>query len=91
MNTLDFKAKILKNIDKAKLTLEADKLTPEADKIKLEALLKCITTTISDTKIEHEYRCVCKHVIDCILDTAFTIVSVGAGFWLLSQILDNIF
>jgi hypothetical protein len=84
MNTLDFKAETLKNIDKSKLTLEADK-------IKLEALLKCITTTISDMKIEHEYRCVCKHVIDCILDTAFTIVSVGAGFWLLSQILDNIF
>lgn len=84
MNTLDFKAETLKNIDKSKLTLEADK-------IKLEALLKCITTTISDTKIEHEYRCVCKHVIDCILDTAFTIVSFSAGFWLLSQILDNIF
>jgi hypothetical protein len=84
MNTLDFKAETLKNIDKSKLTLEADK-------IKLEALLKCITTTSSNMKIEHEYRRVCKHVIDCILDTAFTIVSVGAGFWLLSQILDNIF
>lgn len=83
MNTLDFKAETLKNIDKAKLTLEADK-------IKLEALLKCIAT-ISDMKIEHEYRRVCKHVIDCILDTAFTIVSFVAGFGLLSQILDNIF
>lgn len=84
-DALDFKTETLKNIDIAN-----SKLKLEADKIKLEALLKCITT-ISDMKIEHEYRCVCKHVIDCILDTAFTIVSFSAGFWLLSQILDNIF
>lgn len=83
MNTLDVNAETLKNIANSKLKLEVDK-------IKLEALLKCIAA-ISNTKIEHEYRHIRKYVNNIMFDTVFTVVSFVAGFWLLSQILDNIF
>lgn len=83
MNTLDFKVETIKNIDNSKHKLEVDK-------IKLETLLKCIAIT-SNTKIEHEYRHIRKYVNTIMFDTVFTVVSFVAGFWLLSQILDNIF